>query len=521
MSLYIQKRWIAVIFLLSTLLLLWVGIAYSVLDPDLFLTAHMILEFAGIVAAMLVCIFCWYDYLYRWQRKMLVVALTFLVFSVFDFVHTLSYVSMPDFITPNTANKASTYWVIARMVQGLGILAAVFLPNQVIRIKKPLVIMALSLLVSGMVTWLVAVELGHLPIMYDPHAMRQTPLKMALECVIIVLYLLAAIKIYTTRSNDIKDVYLFYALLVGIMGELAFVTYTNVYDLYNLMGHFFKLVSFSLILKGLFDESIGELYKTNAELVRQSVELAEANRRLKESEHFKDFFLANTNHELRSPLTAIIAFTELLADKETGPLNSLQRDYLNEISDSSHDLLNRVNEIAELSRIKAGKLVLNLEQVNLEEVIRGVARRLKPQFENKGVDLKLDIASDLPAVKADYGRLGQILTNLISNAIKFTAPGGWVRVNAALKPGDYQISVSVADNGIGIDLEEQVAVFKMFYQVDGTSSRKYGGTGIGLTLVKNLVEMHGGTITLQSNVGKGSLFTFTIPLYKHESNVIN
>ncbi|TYO97288.1 MASE3 domain-containing protein [Desulfallas thermosapovorans] len=492
-----------------------------VLEPDIFLTAHMILEFASIVAAMLVCIFCWYDYLYQWQRKMLVIALTFLIFGVFDFVHTLSYVSMPDFITPNTANKASTYWVIARMVQGLGILAAVFLPNQVIRIKKPLVIMALALLASGMVTWLVAVKLAHLPIMYDPHAMRQTPLKLALECVIIVFYLLAAFKIYTTRSNDIRDVYLFYALLVGIMGELAFVTYTNVYDLYNLMGHFFKIISFSLILKGLFDESIGELYKTNAELVRQSGELAEANRLLKESEQFKDFFLANTNHELRSPLTAIIAFTELLSDKETGPLNPLQRDYLNEISDSSHDLLNRVNEIAELSRIKAGKLVLNLEKVNLEEVITGVARRLKPQFENKGVDLKLSIAADLPAVRADHGRLGQILTNLMGNAIKFTAPGGWVRVNAALQPEDSKISVSVADNGIGIDLEEQVAVFKMFYQVDGTSSRKYGGTGIGLTLVKNLVEMHGGTITLQSNVGRGSLFTFTIPLYNDESKAAN
>lgn len=459
---YFHKYLQAII--ISCLIMVYVlaGRVYLVLEPGIFLTIHQVLEFASIVVAMLVCILCWYDFRNSSRRKMLVLALTFLLIGLFDFVHTLSYLGMPDFITPNTANKASTCWVIARLVQGLGLLAAVFWRDRLVRIARPVTAILLCFFIAGLIIWAVATELAHLPIMYDPVHMRQTHLKMVSECFIILLYLLAAVKIYINKSGDIRDVYLFYALVVGIFGELAFAAYSVVYDSYNFLGHILKLMSFSLILKGLFEEAIVELYKTNAVLAQQRGELTEANRLLKESDQLKDNFLANTNHELRSPLTAIIAFTELLLDKETGPLNPLQKDYINEISDSGSDLLNRVNEIGDLSRIKAGKMLLNMEKTSIKEVVMNTARRLKPQFENKGIDLKINIAADLPAVYADKGRLGQILANLLGNAIKFTPPGGWVGVDVAEEREDNKIKVTVADNGIGINPGSRPLFLKCF-----------------------------------------------------------
>ncbi len=254
--------------------------------------------------------------------------------------------------------------------------------------------------------------------MYNPGTQDQTVIKIAAEYIVILLYILTATKIKQSKSADPRDTWLVYALVVGIFGELAFAKYVYVYDTYNLLGHLFKILSFSLILKGLFEEAIGQLYRNNEALAAQRRELAGVNRQLKEADQLKDKFLANTNHELRSPLTAIIAFTELLADRNTGPLNPLQRDYLNEIADSSMD-------------------------------------------ETAG-----------------------------------------------------EATISVEDSGTGIDPSEQEAVFEMFYQVDGTSSRSYGGTGIGLSLVKNLVEMHGGTVSLESRRSGGSKFSFTLPLFR-------
>lgn len=481
------------------------------LNHEVFLTVHLMLELSGIIISILVSIFCCYEFQYKHQRKMLILALAFCALAMLDFVHTLSYLGMPNFITENSTNKASIYRMLARLVQSVGIFLAVFLPNKKLHISiVPFLCLTVLLTAAGIAA--AAAYMPYLPIMYDPQLKSQTTAKIFAEYLVIFLYILTVIKLLISKLDDRRDLWLVYALSFGIFGEIAFAAGDAVYDSYNLLGHMFKIISFSLLLKGFFDEAIGELYRTNDELNAQRLALEKANKQLKKADQLKDDFLAVTSHELRSPLTAIIAFAELLLDPQTGSLNPLQRDYLNEITDSSNDLLNRVNEIRDLSRIKAGKMVLRFEKVQLKKLIESAARRFEPQFKIKGIALKVCISKDL-AVRGDSGRIGQILNNLITNALKFTPSGGEVKIIVDENTISNQAEITVADNGIGISPSEQQAVFEMFYQVDATSSRSYGGTGIGLSLVKNLVEMHGGTIKLVSECNKGSAFTFTLPLY--------
>ncbi len=500
---------------LMSLLILYLlaGHIYIVLDSEFFLTTHLTLEVASVIVAILVSIFCWYEYRYQQQQKMLILAFTFCIMGMLDFVHSLSYLGMPYFITENSANKASTYWIMARLVQGLGIFLAIYLKDRKLRIPVANIVFTLVILVSMVGIGAVAFLLPYLPGMYDPAAQTQTMTKILSEYIVIGLYVLTAGKLLTSKSTDKRDVLLTYALAVGVFGELAFATYNYVYDSYNLLGHIFKIISFGIILKGLFDEAIGQLFQANKELDDQRHALEKANEQLQKTDLMKDEFLANTNHELRSPLTAIIAFTELLQDTQTGPLTPLQSDYVNEISDSSNDLLSRVNEIRDLSRIKAGKMILRSEKIMVEELVDTIVRRFKPQYDNKGIFLEVESPPKSIIVTGDVERVSQILSNLLSNALKFTPAGGTVLVSAYLDNSLSHAKITVEDNGIGIDPLEHEAIFDMFYQIDGTSSRSYGGTGLGLSLVKNLVELQGGTINLESHPNQGSIFSFSLPIY--------
>lgn len=254
------------------------------------------------------------------------------------------------------------------------------------------------------------------------------------------------------------------------------------------------------------------MYKTNETLERQSRELAESNSQLREMDRLKDEFLANTNHEMRTPLSAIIAFTELLLDDRTGKLNEVQKDYLNEINDSSRELLNRINCFLDLSKIAAGKTVLHKENFDILELIEEIMRRMGPFFNSRGIIFKHIKGTSRLNIFADREKVAQVLTNLLTNALKFTAPGGKVSVEAGVNNTGNEVFVSVSDTGIGIDPENWELIFQPFQQVDGTSVRKYGGTGIGLTLARKLMELHGGFIELISEKNKGSTFTFRLPV---------
>lgn len=227
----------------------------------------------------------------------------------------------------------------------------------------------------------------------------------------------------------------------------------------------------------------------------------------------KSQFLANVSHELRTPLTAIIGFSEILEDKAYGDLNEVQRSYLGYILSSGRHLLRLINDILDLSKIESGKMELNLGDVDLARQLENSLLMIRQKALKRRLALNLHIADELQgiAIRADEVKLKQILFNLLSNAAKFTPDGGTISLKTWTDANILFISVS--DTGIGIDDQDRERILLPFEQVSQACAGEQSGTGLGLALTKSLVELHGGSITVESSgVGKGSTFTFTLPL---------
>ncbi|MFI0429111.1 tetratricopeptide repeat protein [Mariniflexile sp. HMF6888] len=266
-----------------------------------------------------------------------------------------------------------------------------------------------------------------------------------------------------------------------------------------------NLVIFSTI--GLL--IIGTVYWRSRQKSIKLKQEREIINKLKQVDQLKDQFLANTSHELRTPLNGIIGLSESLKDGVVGKLPPKAIDNLDMIVNSGKRLYNLINDILDFSKLKNKDLVLSFQPVDIYSVTNLVLRISESLSKGKPLKLINAIPKDIPLVHADENRLQQILYNLIGNAIKFTEQGEVV-VNAEAL--NNMLSISVSDTGIGIPKEKFADIFKSFEQVDGTTERVYGGTGLGLSVTKQLVELHGGTIHVDSEVGKGSVFTFMLPI---------
>ena len=244
--------------------------------------------------------------------------------------------------------------------------------------------------------------------------------------------------------------------------------------------------------------------------------MTELEARQKEAERLnllKSEFMASISHELRTPLHTIIGFTELLEEEGEGPLNEAQRRFLRHIHTDSEHLLGLINDVLDLSRIEAGGLHLRTEPMILQAIATEAADSIRPYAESRAV--KIHLGENLNVqVFADPMRVRQILYNLLSNGAKFTGPGGNVSVDAAIE-GDW-VRVTVADNGIGIAAEECTRIFDKFYQVGLPPVGVREGTGLGLAICKKLVEMQRGRIWVESELGRGARFHFTLPYQQLE-----
>jgi signal transduction histidine kinase len=245
------------------------------------------------------------------------------------------------------------------------------------------------------------------------------------------------------------------------------------------------------------------------ENVRLFHELEAANRELSAASQHKSEFLANMSHELRTPLNAIIGFSEVLSEKMFGELNEKQEEYSKDIHASGQHLLSLINDILDLSKIEAGRMELELSDFHLPTALDSALTLVRERAGRRSIALHLSVDERLGQIQADERKVRQVVLNLLSNAIKFTPESGRIGVAAVAK--DELVEVSVSDTGVGIALEDQEAVFEEFRQV-GTSDKKVEGTGLGLTLCRKFVELHGGKIWVKSELGKGSTFTFTIPV---------
>ena len=253
------------------------------------------------------------------------------------------------------------------------------------------------------------------------------------------------------------------------------------------------------------------LESQNAELEEQHRELSRLNAELDQAGKLKDQFLANVSHELRTPLNSVIGFSDLLLTMATpeSPLTETQRDYLETIARNGRHLLELINELLDLSKIAAGRMELRLEPLELAALLQEAAGTVRAQLEARRHTLVIEPSADHLVVTADRGRLRQVLLNLLSNAIKFSTDGGRVTLSARVEDSGA-VRVAVSDTGIGIAPADQRKLFQEFVQVDASESRRYEGTGLGLALSKRLVELHGGSIGVDSELGKGSTFWFTL-----------
>jgi PAS domain S-box-containing protein len=243
----------------------------------------------------------------------------------------------------------------------------------------------------------------------------------------------------------------------------------------------------------------------------RTAELKLANAELARAARLKDEFLASMSHELRTPLTSILGLTEALQKQVYGELNEKQTRSLQYVEESGHHLLSLINDILDLSKIEAGKFVLELEPVSLESICQASLQFIKQNAHKKQISISHIYDEKIGMMMADSRRLKQIMVNLLSNAVKFTPEGGKVGLDVAGDAENRQILITVWDTGIGIDEKDFASLFQPFVQLDSRLSRNFEGTGLGLSLVQRLVLLHGGAISVESKLNQGSRFTFTIP----------
>ena len=246
------------------------------------------------------------------------------------------------------------------------------------------------------------------------------------------------------------------------------------------------------------------------ENVRLFREIEEKSRQLEVANKHKSEFLANMSHELRTPLNAIIGFSEVLIDRMFGEVNEKQADYLKDIHESGRHLLSLINDILDLSKIEAGRMELEVSAFDLPSAISNAMTLVRERAQRHGIVLGAEIDSGLGEFRADERKFKQIMLNLLSNAVKFTPDGG--RVDVRAKRDTTTVEIAVRDTGVGIAPEDQAALFEEFKQLGRDVMRKAEGTGLGLALTKKFVELHGGAIRVESAPGKGSTFSFSLPL---------
>ncbi len=283
---------------------------------------------------------------------------------------------------------------------------------------------------------------------------------------------------------------------------------------FNGMAH--ELADVYANLEDEVADRTAQLQRANEVLERQRRQLEEVNAQLVDENRYKSDFLSMVSHELRTPLTSIVAFADLLGKHGAGGDENAARA-LAGIETNSQALMLMINDILEMSRLDAGRVKLNAEVVDVGDVVGMVRATVGPLAAKEHLTLTSEVAPDVPLVRADFDKLVHVLQNLCGNAVKFTPDGGSVRLEASFHPaaapaGDDEVWLTVTDTGIGIAPADQKRIFEKFVQVDSSSTRRYNGTGLGLAIVREYAEMHGGTVSVESEAGQGAAFTVRIPV---------
>jgi signal transduction histidine kinase/CheY-like chemotaxis protein len=321
---------------------------------------------------------------------------------------------------------------------------------------------------------------------------------------------LASIHEYTDRSLKFLDV-VAYQLGIGVNNALTYLRLEKMAQ--DLKEKSELLAAQNEELQAQNEElqaQSEEIRAQSEELISQKKEIEEKSERAEEATRLKTEFLSNMSHELRTPLNSILGLTNLMAQGISGRINEKQKEYIEIIERNGKNLLQLINDILDLSKIESGKLELSISKIQVKRFIRSVSGSIMPLIERKGLSLTIDADDDI-FIYCDVDKLRQILVNLIGNAAKFTEKGG-ISISAIVEKGELhdRVIIKVGDTGIGIPADAMNYIFEPFRQVDGSLTREYDGTGLGLNICYNLAKLMGGKIEVESEQGKGSIFSIIL-----------
>ncbi|MDF1534625.1 MAG: ATP-binding protein [Methanosarcinaceae archaeon] len=400
--------------------------------------------------------------------------------------------------------------VAGRLVMGIILLTAPFIMKYMGKSQDPkseTIWGSIIVFSIGIIATILAFQLT-MPNLIYPNNFVTKPIDF-LSAIIFIEAFLIFLNLYL-KNHDMMAWWITLSIGVHTIGQIFMSFSISLYDPFFDIAHVYKIFGYIIPLIGFTVYQISIIIERD-----QAVEYLEHAKLIADSANqSKDEFLANMTHELRTPLNSIIGFSELLNDEKAGNLNQKQIRYANNVLTSSKHLLEIINDILDISKVEFGTVELHYEEIQIFAIFDNINTTMSPLASKKNITIKYNIEPYLTTIMADKIKIKQILYNLINNAIKFTAKGGHITVNA-LRRGDV-LQVEVNDTGIGISKMDTDKIFLPFVQLDGSTTREYAGTGLGLSIVKRFVELHNGKIWVDSELNKGSTFTFTLPYNNNE-----